>query len=251
MEKHGTTSIQGTRLIIGLILLMVVMLACVVPSIKVPSIANPTLPSVVVPLAHPTATEGAIVLVQPQTWKATIKLNTMGDSNAKVKVDVWEDFQCPACKHYSELIEPKVLQDYVEAGKAFYTVHYFPFLDQGTTGLESHKAANAAYCAAEQGDFWEYHEMLFANWQGENVGSFTEARLLAMGSALRLDMSTFTACVQGNTYASQIEQDMQAGSTLGVQGTPSVFVNGTLLTPGYIPSYDDISQAIETALAGK
>jgi protein-disulfide isomerase len=235
----------------ALILMMGSMMACILPSIKVPANAVPTVPVMIPPVSRPTATDVGVTSITPQAWKAPINLNTMGDPTAKVKVDVWEDFQCPACKHYSEQIEPKVLQNYVETGKAFYTFHFFPFLDQNTPAQESHKAANAAYCAAEQGHFWDYHEMLFTNWLGENVGSFSESRLIAMGSALNLNTADFTKCVQGNTYATQIEQDMQAGTDIGVQGTPSVFVDGMLLTPGYIPSYDQIAQAIDTALAGK
>jgi protein-disulfide isomerase len=170
----------------------------------------------------------------------------MGDPNAKVKIDVWEDFQCPACKQYSEKIEPQVLQNYVETGKVFYTFHFFPFLDGGRG--ESHQAAYAAMCAAEQGHFWDYHDMLFANWVGENAGSFTDARLIAIASAINLDMNSFTPCFQTGKYAAQVEQDYQAGGKQGVQGTPSVFVDGTLLTPGYIPSYDDIAKAVDAAL---
>jgi protein-disulfide isomerase len=83
------------------------------------------------------------------------------------------------------------------------------------------------------------------------VGSYTDARLTAMAQSIELDMNQFTPCFQANQYKAQIDQDEAAGKEKGVQGTPSVFVNGTILTPGYIPSYNDIAQAVNTALAGK
>jgi len=66
-------------------------------------------------------------------------------------------------------------------------------------------------------------------------------------------MTTFKQCFQANTYANLINQDLLAGQTVGVHknGTPSVFVNGQLLTPGYVPTYDQVAAAIDAALAGK
>ncbi len=170
----------------------------------------------------------------------------LGDPNAPVKIDVWEDFQCSACLNYTQTIEPEEITNLIDAGKVYYTYHFFIVIDQGSTG-ESHQAANAAMCANEQGRFWDFHDILVANNMGENVGSFTDTRLEAMAQDLRLDMNAFNACFQANKYQAQIEADMAAGAAKGVQGTPSVFVNGTLLTPGYIPTYDQIAQAVQAA----
>jgi len=172
----------------------------------------------------------------------------LGDPNAPVKVDVWEDFQCSSCLNYTQTIEPQVVQNFVDTGKVYYTYHFFPLIDQGNPTGESHQAANAAMCANAQGRFWDYHDILFANWLGENAGSFTDARLIAMAKSIGLDVTKFTSCFAANTYKDQINQDEADGTANGVQGTPSVFVNGTILTPGYIPSYDVISQAVNKAL---
>jgi protein-disulfide isomerase len=64
-------------------------------------------------------------------------------------------------------------------------------------------------------------------------------------------MSKFKACFNENRYKEQIEADFQAGVDIGVSGTPSVFVNGVQLTPGYVPSFEDAAAAIEAALAGE
>lgn len=168
-------------------------------------------------------------------------------------MDVWEDFQCSGCLFYTKNLEPQILQTYVDTGKVFYTFHFYPFIDGGQG--ESHDAANAAMCAAAQNRFWDYHDMLFANWKGENAGSFTRPRLIVFAQNIGLDMSSFNKCFQAGTYSVQIQQDADTGAKLGVPPTPEIFINGGMVISSagknYIPSFDDISRVIETAMSGK
>jgi protein-disulfide isomerase len=110
-------------------------------------------------------------------------------------------------------------------------------------------------CAAAQGRFWDYHDMLFANWLGENAGSFTDPRLVAFAEKIALDMTAFDSCFDKSSYSVQIQQDLQTGSQMGVPPTPGVFVDSQAVISsagsGYIPSFDDIAAAIEAALAGR
>jgi protein-disulfide isomerase len=187
--------------------------------------------------------------ITPRTFNTTVDGAHLGNPDAPVKIDVWEDFQCPACKSYTEQTEAAVIIDYVETGKVYYTFHFYPFIDRGAPGGESQQSANAAMCALEQGRFWDYHDMLFANWGGENQGAFANPRLVAFAESLGLDMTAFNVCFTADRYANQIQQDVVLGQGYGVSGTPSVFVNGTIVTPGFIPSYDDVAQAVEAALS--
>ncbi len=240
-QESGKTSLLRRYLGLGLVMIFAVG-ACALPSI--PSPYNIT----------PTFTAGSVIEltpITPRVFNTKVDGLHLGDPNAKVKIDAYEDFQCSACLHYTQTIEPDVIANLVETGKAYYTYHFFLIIDQGNPNGESHKAAEAAMCANEQGRFWDFHDMLTANWLGENAGSYTDDRLLAMAKELGLDVNAFQQCYQADKYQAQINLDISSGQALDVQGTPSVFVNGTLLTPGYIPSYDDISQAVEAALAGK
>ena len=191
-----------------------------------------------------------IVQITPISHVAPVEGTSMGDPDAPVKMDVWEDFQCSGCLSYTQDLEPQILQTYVETGKVFYTFHVYPFIDGGQG--ESQDAANAAMCAAEQGRFWDYHDIIFANWIGENAGSFTRPRLIAFAQNIGLDMTAFNQCFQDNTYSDQIQQDVDKGSKLGVPPTPGIFVNGKMVVSSagknYIPSFDDISRAIEAGL---
>ena len=175
-----------------------------------------------------------------------------GNPKARVRIDVYEDFQCPACREYTMALEPQLMRNDVATGRIYYVFHSFLVIDRATwdsPAKESHQAANAAMCAADQNRFWDYHDILFNNWTGENVGDFTDPRLVAYAQSLKLDMKKFNACFNANSFKGKIDTDIAAGLKLGVNGTPSIFVNGVQVTPGYMPTYNLILQAVEAAEA--
>lgn len=175
----------------------------------------------------------------------------VGNPAAKIEITVYEDFQCPACKEYTTSIEPQLLQSsYITDGQVYYEFKQFPFLDSQSVSKESHQAANASMCALAQGKFWDYHDILFANQTGENVGAYTDKRLVAFAELLGLDMTAFNKCFKADQYSAEIEQDYQEGVSLGVNSSPTVLLNGKEITPGQIPTYAQIQAAIEAALAG-
>lgn len=175
---------------------------------------------------------------------------TIGNPNAKVKIQVYEDFQCPSCKLYTENIEPQLLQStYITDGLVYYEFMQWPFIDSASVTKESHQAANASMCALEQGRFWDYHDILFANQGAENGGSYTDKRLQAFAESIGLDTNKFNKCFKDNTYSAEIENEYQGGVTIGINSTPSVLLNGNEITPGVIPSYDQIKSAIDAALS--
>jgi protein-disulfide isomerase len=193
---------------------------------------------------------GEIITVTPATLPNPDGLS-LGEAKAPATIDVFEDFQCPACKAFSENTEPLIIENLVSTGKARYIFHNYPFIDDNTNPLrggESDQAANAAMCANEQGKFWEMHSILYANWNGENQGNLSDRRLQAMAESLGLDMTKFNACFNANKYQSEIQADFNKGKDMGVNGTPTVFVNGQQAgQPGKIPSYDEIAQAVNAA----
>jgi protein-disulfide isomerase len=194
----------------------------------------------------------AIIQITPVHYSVPVNKTSVGNLDAPVKLDVWEDFQCSGCMTYTKDLEPQVLQTYVETGKVYYTFHFYPFIDGGQG--ESQDAANAALCATAQERFWDYHATLFANFIGENAGSFTKPRLVAFAQNIGLEMTAFNKCFQENTYSAQIKKDMEAGAKLGVPPTPGIFVNGKMVIGSggrnYLPLLKDVFQAIDTALGG-
>ena len=192
------------------------------------------------------ATPLPVVTITPRVFNTTVNGQHLGNPNAPVKVDAYEDFRCSACLFYSQNVEPLVLQNYVDTGKVYYTFHFFIVID-GNDGTDaSYRSANAALCASEQGHFWDYHDTLYANQITESASLYTDARLATMAENLKLDMTAFNQCFQAKKYASVIQGDISQGVKLKITGTPSIFVNGTLVS-----DFQQTTQAIDTALAGK
>jgi protein-disulfide isomerase len=192
---------------------------------------------------------GSFVIITPEA-RPLENGKTIGDPNAKVKIEVFEDFQCPACKQFTDSVEKQLIQStYISSGQVYYQFLQWPFIDSGSITKESHQAANASMCALEQERFWDYHDILFANQGAENSGAFTDKRLQAFAESLGLNMSAFNKCFNANTYSAEIESEYQKGVTAKVDSTPTVFLNGQEITPGFIPTYDQIKAAIDAALA--
>jgi protein-disulfide isomerase len=164
----------------------------------------------------------------------------MGDSNAPVKVEEFADFQCPACGIFSTDLEPKIVSDYVTPGKVYFKYSPFAFL-----GPESNTAAEAAYCASDQGKFWEYQDTLYNNQSGENKGWFTNARMTTFATNLALNVDDFKKCLEGGKYKQQVLDDLEYGKKNNIDRTPSFLVNGKLVYA------DGLDAAIKTALAAK
>ncbi|GAB4504083.1 MAG: hypothetical protein Fur0043_10760 [Anaerolineales bacterium] len=177
--------------------------------------------------------------------------NSMGDPNAPIKIEEFSDYQCPYCRRFYLETESQLVETYITTGKVYFTYRSFgEFI-----GPESRAAAEAAYCAGEQNKYWEFHDILFANQTGENVGNYTDRRLLAFAETLNLDMGAFRSCFESGKYSQRVDQDYQDGSTAGVQATPSFVltyvVNGETrqsIIAGAYP-FSEFQAQIEAALA--
>jgi protein-disulfide isomerase len=191
---------------------------------------------------------GKITRVTPMAFPNPNGTN-LGDPNAKVKIEVFEDFQCKYCKQYTQETEPQVISDLVATGKAYYVFHNFPLLDTDPNFPDSHQAANAAECAADQNRFWEMHQLLYAN-STETAGEFSNDRLTAFAKAVGLDMNQFNTCFTANKHKDIIDQNIALGAQMGVKGTPSIFVNGKDVAPGTTPNFQQISDAVQKAATG-
>jgi protein-disulfide isomerase len=222
---------QRQRLtIIGIIALAVL---AIIGLIVVPSIQSATAPV------------GEFVKITPVAYN-TVDGTSMGDPNAKVKIEIFEDYTCSACKIYSESVEQQVIKEIVDAGLAYYVFYQFPFLDDRSASKDSDRSANAALCAADQNRFWDYKALLFANQTGVEA-QFSDKRLLAFAESLGLDMGAFEACYNENRFQDQIDANIALGRERGITGTPTVFVNGVDVAPGRVPSFEQILQAVQAA----
>lgn len=157
-------------------------------------------------------------LVRSDSYKKETK-------NAKVTLVEFLDFQCEACRAAYPQVQ-SILKEY--DGKVTFVVRYFP--------LPGHKnsmiAAQAAEAAGEQGKFWEMKDKLFTNqpeWAGElSPVSQEEAigKFVVYAKELGLNEEKFSNAMKSDKILQKINRDKQDGTTLGVQATPTFFVNG-------------------------
>jgi glucose/arabinose dehydrogenase/protein-disulfide isomerase len=143
----------------------------------------------------------------------------LGNLDAPVTVVDFSDFQCPRCARYVKSTEPEIKKEYVDTGKVALIFKHFPRL-----GADSFSAALASECADEQSKFWEYHDILYQNQQGENSGWASKEKLKEFASQIGLDRQQFDSCLDSEKYKSTIDRDLALVEELNLQTTPSFLI---------------------------
>ena len=167
--------------------------------------------------------------------------NTQGEDKATVTIIEYSDFQCPFCKRFYDSVLSRIVIDYVKTGKVKLSYKNYAFL-----GDESRWAAQAAECAADQGKFWELHELLFTRQQGENTGAFSKDNLINLAKEIKVDSAKFSDCLNQDKTLDRVQADIAEGNKIGVRGTPTFLINGKLIV-GAQP-YEAFKTAIDEAL---
>jgi protein-disulfide isomerase len=144
----------------------------------------------------------------------------LGRPSAPVLIEEYGDFQCPVCGQWERTVGPTVRR-LVDQGRIHFEYHPIAFI-----GPESLAAANAAEAAGDEGRFWAYHDLLFADQAPENSGALTTDRLLELGRQVGLTSPQFQQRVRDGTYGNWVRQATDQASQQGVIQTPTVLVNG-------------------------
>lgn len=137
-----------------------------------------------------------------------------GSDDAIVTIVIFADFQCPYCGQAAQTLQ-ELLELYPEDVRLAYRHLPLPYHQR------ARPAAIAAICAQDQGAFWEYHDLLYAN-QGELL----EEELLSYAEELDLDMEAWQRCLTSLPPRERLDTDEAAAELAGVGGTPTIFVNG-------------------------
>jgi protein-disulfide isomerase len=162
----------------------------------------------------------------------------LGPANAPVTIEVWSDYQCPACDFFARSVEPDLVDEFVKAGTVRLVYRDFAFIDGGNPDGESQQAAAAARCAGDQGKFWQYHDFLFENQKGENKGGFRREVLDQIATAVSLDMAAYRSCMDGTAPEQATKAETAKGKAAGVVSTPTLAINGVLQKAGALPMTD-------------
>ena len=199
----------------------------------------------------------AYVIVSRQTPPpapvvATLNLEgqpVVGDPTAKVIMVEFADFKCPFCKQFHDQTFKLLYDNYIIMGKvAFYFIN-FPI--PTATGSDSPNAAYAAECVYQKGPvaFWKYYDTIYANQGDEKQKWATPDNLVKMMKdhdvIPGMDEQEMTDCITKMTYKSAVDADSQMGVKAGVHGTPTIFINGKIISN---PTYPNLKSAIDKAL---
>ena len=138
-------------------------------------------------------------------------------------IDVWEDPQCPVCKYFEDA-NGEYLDSLIREKKATVRFHVLSFL-----GDESVRAANASFCAADEDRFMDFHKAIYQVQSPlENSGFWSNANLVSIGEKVGIKSDTFTNCVSDGQKVDLVKAHYDSMAKYGVQGTPTVFINGKL-----------------------
>lgn len=157
-----------------------------------------------------------------------------GGAEAPVTIVEFSDFECPYCQKLTPTLN-EVSEKYGE--RVQLSFRHYPLANHPN----ARKAAEASMCAAEQGQFWTMHDLMFEEQQQLDVPSLKE-------KAMRLGLNTeqFDGCLDSGQFADLVEEDFRAGVIAGVSGTPALFINGRFIS-GLVP-YTDLADVINDEL---
>jgi protein-disulfide isomerase len=168
-----------------------------------------------------------------------------GDPEAPVTIVEYSDYNCPHCRDFTLENAAAVDDELLATGQAKYVVPPYALWQESVPVVE------AAVCATEQGGFWDFHHLVFANQaRFSTLQPPSRAMLNEWAQESGIDVATFDACLEEGRENTVLEVTQQAKSQLGVNGTPTFFVNGQkvqLLTTE--APIDTLRRAVEAALA--
>ncbi|MFT7616015.1 MAG: protein-disulfide isomerase [Candidatus Woesearchaeota archaeon] len=161
-----------------------------------------------------------------------------GDADAPITIVEFSDFECPFCARFYSDTYQKIIAEYVDTGKVKIVYRDFPL----SFHPNAQKAAEAAECAEDQGEFWAMHDILFE--QGVVGGPTT---FKGYAATLGLDANDFADCLDSGKHAAEVRADLNDGAAAGVTGTPGFYINGVQVV-GAQP-FSVFEQIIEAELA--
>jgi protein-disulfide isomerase len=191
------------------------------------------------------ATQPVEVMLSPEQLQRVPGIS-VGRSDAPITIFEFADFQCPHCGQWATFIEPLIKERLVDTGKARYVFYDYPL---GGSFQHGFLASRAGRCANEQGKFWEVHRVIFARQQEWSYSDNPAERFVEYAGQAGLDGGAFEQCLQSDKYAREVSESRELGESLGVQGTPTVFINGQRL-PGVPETYSAFEAQVRAIAPG-
>tara|TARA_B110000116_G_C16689196_1_gene514392 strand:+ start:326 stop:970 length:645 start_codon:yes stop_codon:yes gene_type:complete len=143
----------------------------------------------------------------------------MGNPNAPITILEWGDYQCTFCYKFHQNTLNVINEEFIETGKV-----KMIFKDYPLNGPDSKLAAEASYCANDQDKYWEYHDQLYENWEGERTGWVTRESLSQFAESINLDVVKFNKCLDESKHKNKINLIYEFGNEIGIDATPSFLI---------------------------
>jgi protein-disulfide isomerase len=144
----------------------------------------------------------------------------LGNPDAPITILDFSDFQCPNCGRYVKNTEPILNETYIQTGKVSLVYKYFPVV-----GFDSMNPALAGQCSQEQGLFWQFHKLLFANQKPIDSGWVSKDNLKNFASQISgLDLQKFSECLDSERYKDHINKDLEMAKKFQLRATPSFII---------------------------
>ena len=177
----------------------------------------------------------------------------LGSNKAKVVMVEFGDYQCQFCARFHRYTKDSIIQNFVNTGQVRFLFKDFTINDK-PGDKASTLAAEASYCAADQGRYWQYHDEVYKNSKGENVAWVNKDALRQFARNVNVhDIQKFSNCLDSNNHSNIVQQNDNLAGNIGLQATPSFLLMSTaksqqrpLLIEGAQP-YSVFQQAIMNA----
>ncbi|WP_083472982.1 thioredoxin domain-containing protein [Frankia sp. R43] len=179
-------------------------------------------------------------VVLPSTATGPDNSIVVGQASAPVTVDIYEDFQCPACGQL-EKTTGSTISDLIDAGDIKVNYHLMSFL-----GPESVRAANAASAAADENKFKPFHDALFADQPTEHTDGYQNDTLIEKGASVGLTSTAFVDAVRNGKFDGYVAKVDESASKAGVTSTPTVLVDSKQLSADQLTP-DGLKAAVAAA----
>lgn len=195
----------------------------------------------------PAPSTGGELVTPPTSYPAElVDGEVVGSAAAPVVMELYSDFQCPACKLFVTDRLPRLLAEFITPGTLRIESRDIDILGSGTPD-ESLELAAGATCAGEQDRYWPFHDLVFWNQGGENRGDHDAAFIARVAEAAALDRQSWDACMARSDVRPATKARTAAALAAGVSSTPTLVVNGQSIVG--VPAYDQLAQLIRQLAA--
>lgn len=203
---------------------------------------------VIIAFARPPAAPNRADLITPPTAYAAglAKGEVLGSASAPVVLELYSDFQCPACRQFVTLHLSRLVTDFVTPGTLRIEARDIDILGAGTPN-ESLELATGAACAAAQDRYWQFHDSVFWNQGRENRGEHDAAFIALVADAAGVDRTAWDACIALPASRTAITARTTAARAAGIRSTPTLVVNGQPFVG--VPNYDQLAALIHQLAA--